>query len=85
MTKKQEQYVRREEFNALNTKVDCLIKHCRAFESHYNEQQAVIKDILHILNTSRGVVLLIKTTGAITASLSAITYALYNLKGWLKQ
>ncbi|WP_244668515.1 hypothetical protein, partial [Candidatus Liberibacter africanus] len=66
-------------------KVDCIIKHFKIFDRHYNEQQADIKNILHILNTSRGVVSLIKTTGAITASLSAITYALYNLKGWLKQ
>ncbi|ADR52888.1 hypothetical protein CKC_05715 [Candidatus Liberibacter solanacearum CLso-ZC1] len=85
MTKRQEQYVTKQEFNELNAKVDCLITHCKVFERHYNEQQNDIKSILQILNTSKGLASFIKTSGAITASLSAIIYALYNLKAWLKQ
>ncbi|ONI59069.1 hypothetical protein AYJ09_01405 [Candidatus Liberibacter solanacearum] len=85
MIKKPEQYVTKQEFNELNAKVDCLITHCRVFEKHYNAQQTDIKNILHILNTTKGLASFIKTSGAITASLSAIIYALYNLKGWLKQ
>ncbi|ADR52321.1 hypothetical protein CKC_02860 [Candidatus Liberibacter solanacearum CLso-ZC1] len=47
-------------------------------------QQKGIEEIFNLLNTSKGLASFIKTSGAITASLSAIIYALYNLKNWIK-
>lgn len=84
MAKKQEQYATKVEVNDLSAKVDCLITHCKVFERHYNEQQKDIKSILYILNTTKGLGSFIRTSGAIFASLSAIIYALLNIKSWFK-
>ncbi|ADR52305.1 hypothetical protein CKC_02780 [Candidatus Liberibacter solanacearum CLso-ZC1] len=92
MAKRQDQTVTRQEFKALDSKVDHIDKQFKALEARDKKKQArdekqqkYIEEILNILNTSKGLASFIKMIGAITASLSAIIYAIYNLKGWLKQ
>ncbi|CAL9914950.1 conserved hypothetical protein [Candidatus Liberibacter solanacearum] len=87
-----EKAVTRKEFNslssrhkALSAKVDHIDEQFKASEARYEKQRQGIEELLNILNTSKGLVSFIKTIVEITASLSAIIYALYNLKGWLKQ
>lgn len=67
MAKKQEQYVSKQEFLDLKASIA--------------KQQEGITDILQLLQTSKGLVALVKTFGAIGASLTAILYFFQNLKG----
>ncbi|KJZ80799.1 hypothetical protein AP064_01235 [Candidatus Liberibacter solanacearum] len=92
MAKRPEQTVTRQEFNALiaehkalSVKVDHINVQFKASEARDEKQQQGIEEILNILHTSKGLASFIKTSGAMAASLSAIIYALYHLKGWLHQ
>ncbi|MFV0256559.1 MAG: hypothetical protein EPS19_03945, partial [Candidatus Liberibacter solanacearum] len=49
MTKRQEQYVTKQEFNELNAKVDCVIMHLKVCERSERKQQQGIEEILNIL------------------------------------
>ncbi|KQC48637.1 hypothetical protein AP064_05850, partial [Candidatus Liberibacter solanacearum] len=49
MTKRPEQYITRQEFNELSTKVDCVITHLKVCERSERKQQQGIEEILNIL------------------------------------
>ncbi|QOI69843.1 hypothetical protein PPA191_gp02 [Liberibacter phage P-PA19-1] len=66
------------------TRVDKIEAHLQASKERDIKQQEAIEKILSILNTSKGLVVLIKTLGLIGGSLTAIVYFFRDLKGWLK-
>ncbi|CAL9918224.1 Hemolysin XhlA [Candidatus Liberibacter solanacearum] len=92
MSKNQEQYATKQAFNALATehkalsiKVDHIDEQFKASEARDEKQQKGIEEILSILQGLKWFFASIKNIAIIVTSLTAIIYALYNLKGWLKQ
>ncbi|ADR51926.1 hypothetical protein AP064_02860 [Candidatus Liberibacter solanacearum] len=85
MTKRQEQYVTKQEFNELSAKVDCIITHLKVCERSERKQQQGIEEILNILQGLKWFFASIKNIAIIVTSLSAILYGVFNIKGWLKQ
>ncbi|MFT4325842.1 MAG: hypothetical protein AB3P25_05645 [Candidatus Liberibacter psyllaurous] len=84
MTKRQEQYVTKQEFNELSAKVDCVITHLKVCERSERKQQQGIEEILNILQGLKWFFASIKNIAIIVTSLSAILYGVFNIKGWLK-
>ncbi|ONI60195.1 hypothetical protein [Candidatus Liberibacter solanacearum] len=85
MTKRQEQYVTKQEFNELNAKVDCVITHLKVCERSERKQQQGIEEILNILYGLKWFFASIKNIAIVVTSLTAILYGVLNIKGWIKQ
>ncbi|ONI58956.1 hypothetical protein [Candidatus Liberibacter solanacearum] len=85
MTKRQEQYVTKQEFNELNAKVDCVIMHLKVCERSERKQQQGIEEILNILQGLKWFFSSLKNIAIMVTSLTAIIYGILNIKGWLKQ